>query len=205
MREGRYQWLYEMLECFNSGEPASQPARSMLLLLLLLLTARAACLPARLPACLPARLPAPPPPHTHTHPPPLTPPPGDIHRYDELCARYAAVLNGQPALVAHERKLREKVTILCLMELISRRAPPLSPSHSLLPALGHASARECVRAAPASQPTPPTLCPPPPAPPPPPPRCSLPPDGRTVPLSLIAERTKLPSDGVEFLLMKVGG
>ena len=40
---------------------------------------------------------------------------GDIHRYDELCTKYAAMLNAQPALVAHERRLREKITILCLM------------------------------------------------------------------------------------------
>ncbi|KAL4859894.1 26S proteasome non-ATPase regulatory subunit 13 A [Chlorella vulgaris] len=75
---------------------------------------------------------------------------GDIHRYDDLCAQHAALLNGQPALVAHERRLREKITILCLMELIS----------------------------------------------------SLPPDQRTIALSTVAERTKLPLDGVEFLLMK---
>ena len=75
---------------------------------------------------------------------------GDIHRYDELCARHAKVLNSQPALVAHERKLREKVTVLSLMELVN----------------------------------------------------SLPAEARTVPLSAIAERTKLPLDGVEFLLMK---
>lgn len=61
------------------------------------------------------------------------------------------VLNGQPALVAHERRLREKITILCLMELIS----------------------------------------------------SLPPDRRTIALSTVADCTKLPLDGVEFLLMKV--
>ncbi|KAL4425759.1 hypothetical protein ABPG75_009775 [Micractinium tetrahymenae] len=75
---------------------------------------------------------------------------GDIHRYDELCTRHAALLNGQPALVAHERRLREKITILCLMELIS----------------------------------------------------SLPPDRRTIALADVAQRTKLPLDGVEFLLMK---
>jgi hypothetical protein len=79
-------------------------------------------------------------------------PTGDIHRYDELCSRHATLLNGQPGLVAHERRLREKITILCLMELIS----------------------------------------------------GLPPDRRTVALSTVAERTKLPLDGVEFLLMKVG-
>lgn len=76
---------------------------------------------------------------------------GDIHRYDELCTKHASLLNAQPALVAHERRLREKITILCLMELIS----------------------------------------------------SLPPDRRTVALADVAQRTKLPLDGVEFLLMKV--
>lgn len=75
---------------------------------------------------------------------------GDIHRYDELCLRHASVLNSQPALVSHERKLREKITILCLMELVNSMAA----------------------------------------------------EGRTIPLSAIAERTKLPMDGVEFLLMK---
>ncbi|GAB4817025.1 hypothetical protein N2152v2_004071 [Parachlorella kessleri] len=44
---------------------------------------------------------------------------GDIHRYDELCAKYATVLNAQPELVKHERRLREKITVLCLMELIA--------------------------------------------------------------------------------------
>jgi hypothetical protein len=34
---------------------------------------------------------------------------GDLHAYDALCAKYASVLNGQPALVEHERRLREKV------------------------------------------------------------------------------------------------
>jgi 26S proteasome regulatory subunit N9 len=75
---------------------------------------------------------------------------GDIHRYDALCAQHAKVLNSQPALVAHERRLREKITVLSLMELVN----------------------------------------------------SLPADSRRIPLSAIAERTKLPLDGVEFLLMK---
>jgi hypothetical protein len=34
---------------------------------------------------------------------------GDLHAYDALCSKYASVLNGQPALVEHERRLREKV------------------------------------------------------------------------------------------------
>ena len=47
---------------------------------------------------------------------------GDLHAYDALCSKHAAALNAQPALVAHERKLREKITILCLMELIFKCA-----------------------------------------------------------------------------------
>ena len=43
---------------------------------------------------------------------------GDLHAYDALCSKYSAQLNAQPALVADERKLREKITIACLMELI---------------------------------------------------------------------------------------
>ena len=42
-----------------------------------------------------------------------------------LRCRHAAALNAQPALVAHERRLREKITILCLMELIFKCAPRL--------------------------------------------------------------------------------
>lgn len=34
--------------------------------------------------------------------------------------RHSASLNAQPALVADERKLREKITILALMEIIAR-------------------------------------------------------------------------------------
>uniref|UniRef100_A0A7S3RAB0 PCI domain-containing protein n=1 Tax=Dunaliella tertiolecta TaxID=3047 RepID=A0A7S3RAB0_DUNTE len=44
---------------------------------------------------------------------------GDMHKYDDLCTRYAAELNSQPALVANERRLREKITLMCLMEMIS--------------------------------------------------------------------------------------
>ena len=43
---------------------------------------------------------------------------GDLHAYDALCSNYASELNAQPALVANERKLREKITITCLMEHI---------------------------------------------------------------------------------------
>ncbi len=56
----------------------------------------------------------------------------------------------QPALVQHERQLREKITILSLTEMVS----------------------------------------------------SLPAEDRTLTLEAIGQRTKLPLDGVEFLLMK---
>ena len=45
---------------------------------------------------------------------------GDMAGYDGLCSTHASTLNAMPALVAHERALREKITILCLMELIFR-------------------------------------------------------------------------------------
>jgi len=43
---------------------------------------------------------------------------GDLHEYDQLCVKHAAALNAQPALVANERKLREKITILSLLQII---------------------------------------------------------------------------------------
>lgn len=43
---------------------------------------------------------------------------GDLTKYDELCSVHAASLNAQPALVAEATALREKITILCLMQLI---------------------------------------------------------------------------------------
>lgn len=43
---------------------------------------------------------------------------GDLHAYDELCVKHADALNAQPALVANERKLREKITILCLLQIV---------------------------------------------------------------------------------------
>ena len=43
---------------------------------------------------------------------------GDLHAYDALCVAHADALNAQPALVAHERKLREKITILCLLQIV---------------------------------------------------------------------------------------
>ena len=45
---------------------------------------------------------------------------GDLHRYDELCTKHKSVLNNQPALTENVHQLRQKITILCLMELIFR-------------------------------------------------------------------------------------
>lgn len=75
---------------------------------------------------------------------------GDLVRYQELCHVHEAALNAQPALVANEKKLLEKINILCLMEIIFSR-----PS-----------------------------------------------EDRTIPLNIIAERTKLSIEDVEYLLMK---
>jgi 26S proteasome regulatory subunit N9 len=43
---------------------------------------------------------------------------GDLSAYDALCVKHAAVLNAQPALVAAERALREKITIIALTEIV---------------------------------------------------------------------------------------
>ncbi|KAI4367942.1 hypothetical protein MLD38_016563 [Melastoma candidum] len=75
---------------------------------------------------------------------------GDLVRYKELCHVHNAALNSQPGLVENEKKLSEKINILCLMEIIFSR-----PS-----------------------------------------------EDRTIPLSVIAERTKLSIQDVEHLLMK---
>ncbi|KAJ8432930.1 hypothetical protein Cgig2_023060 [Carnegiea gigantea] len=75
---------------------------------------------------------------------------GDLVRYQELCQVHKDALNAQPALVANERKLLEKINILCLMEIIFNR-----PS-----------------------------------------------EDRTIPLKIIAERTRLSVEDVEYLLMK---
>ena len=48
---------------------------------------------------------------------------GDLHAYDALCATHADALNAQPALVANERKLREKITILCLLQIVFQMPP----------------------------------------------------------------------------------
>ncbi|KAM7258691.1 hypothetical protein ACFE04_014432 [Oxalis oulophora] len=75
---------------------------------------------------------------------------GDLVRYQELCRAHNAALSAQPALVENEKKLLEKINILCLMEIIFSRSS----------------------------------------------------EDRTIPLSVIAERTKLSIEDVEHLLMK---
>ncbi|GAA0152728.1 protease [Lithospermum erythrorhizon] len=75
---------------------------------------------------------------------------GDLARYQELCRVHSAALNSQPALVQNEKKLLEKINILCLMEIIFSR----------------------------------------------------PAEDRTIPLGVIAQRTKLAVEDVEYLLMK---
>jgi 26S proteasome regulatory subunit N9 len=45
---------------------------------------------------------------------------GDLAKYKELCSKYQAELTAQPALIENEKKLWEKINILCLMELIFR-------------------------------------------------------------------------------------
>ncbi|XP_010943449.1 26S proteasome non-ATPase regulatory subunit 13 homolog B [Elaeis guineensis] len=75
---------------------------------------------------------------------------GNLALYRELCHVHGASLNAQPALVVNQKKLLEKINILCLMEIIFSR-----PS-----------------------------------------------EDRTIPLSIIAEQTRLSIKDVEYLLMK---
>lgn len=48
---------------------------------------------------------------------------GDAAQYDKLCVTYGRQLNAQPALVANERALREKITIMSLLELAFKLPP----------------------------------------------------------------------------------
>ncbi|CAN6240733.1 unnamed protein product [Urochloa humidicola] len=75
---------------------------------------------------------------------------GNIALYQELCKAHNSALSAQPALVQNERKLLEKINILCLMEIIFSRSS----------------------------------------------------ENRTIPLSAIAEQTRLSVEDVEHLLMK---
>ncbi|KAL6651311.1 hypothetical protein ACP70R_010236 [Stipagrostis hirtigluma subsp. patula] len=47
---------------------------------------------------------------------------GNLALYQELCKAHNAALSAQPALVQGERKLLEKINILCLMEIIFSRS-----------------------------------------------------------------------------------
>ncbi|KAK4789113.1 hypothetical protein SAY86_020432 [Trapa natans] len=47
---------------------------------------------------------------------------GDLVHYQELCHMHNTDLNAQPGLVENEKKLLEKINILCLMEIIFSRA-----------------------------------------------------------------------------------
>ncbi|RWW78711.1 hypothetical protein BHE74_00013080 [Ensete ventricosum] len=49
---------------------------------------------------------------------------GNLLRYQELCRVHNIALRAQPALVENEKKLLEKINILCLMEIISRTVAP---------------------------------------------------------------------------------
>ena len=75
---------------------------------------------------------------------------GDLPGYSAFCTKHAAVLNAQPALVAAERLLQEKITIVALTEIVF----------------------------------------------------GLPAEQRTIPLEVIAAKTRLSLDGVERLLMR---
>ncbi|TVU15909.1 hypothetical protein EJB05_39452, partial [Eragrostis curvula] len=75
---------------------------------------------------------------------------GNLALYQELCKTHNTALSSQPALVQSERRLHEKINVLCLMDIIFSRS-----SHD-----------------------------------------------RTIPLSAIAERTRLSIEDVEYLLMK---
>jgi len=46
---------------------------------------------------------------------------GDIHTYEQLVAQYEQQLAGQPILVQHVDRMKEKISILCLIELIFAR------------------------------------------------------------------------------------
>ena len=54
---------------------------------------------------------------------------GDMARFGELCSKYGAQMNSQPALVAAERGLKQKITIMCLVALVSACA---SASYTML-------------------------------------------------------------------------
>ena len=48
---------------------------------------------------------------------------GDMHAYDMVCERYKDALNGQPELVKKAQSLRNKITLLCLVEFLFSLPP----------------------------------------------------------------------------------
>lgn len=105
---------------------------------------------------------------------------GDLVRYQELCQVHNAALRAQPALVENEKKLLEKINILCLMEIIFRHAGLAPFSAWYLPN----NLIFCIIFVLIWF------------------YCSRPSEDRTIPLKVIAERTKLSIEDVEHLLMK---
>jgi hypothetical protein len=53
--------------------------------------------------------------------------------FEELCVKYGPEMNSQPALVAAERTLKQKITIMCLVALVSGYASVCSPCDLLAP------------------------------------------------------------------------
>lgn len=105
---------------------------------------------------------------------------GDLVHYQKLCHVHQAALTAQPALVQNEKKLLEKINILCLMEIIFRYSSSLQITEVLITYI----VRVVTQALDNSF------------------ACSRPAYDRTIPLSVIAERTKLSVEDVEYLLMK---
>jgi hypothetical protein len=57
---------------------------------------------------------------------------GNMAQFEELCAKYGPEMNSQPALVAAERTLKQKITIMCLVALVSACAPCRSQCSDVL-------------------------------------------------------------------------
>lgn len=55
---------------------------------------------------------------------------GDLVHYQKLCHVHQAALTAQPALVQNEKKLLEKINILCLMEIIFRYSGSFADNRS---------------------------------------------------------------------------
>ncbi len=47
---------------------------------------------------------------------------GDLQKFDKVCEASSAQMNDQPALVAHQEFIRQKITLLALMQLASARS-----------------------------------------------------------------------------------